>query len=48
MAASRTPRPPPIPPRHTEKKIMNARFQRISPFLWFDDQAEQAATLYTP
>jgi predicted 3-demethylubiquinone-9 3-methyltransferase (glyoxalase superfamily) len=26
---------------------MQARFQRITPFLWFDDQAEEAARLYT-
>lgn len=26
---------------------MHARFQRITPFLWFDDQAEQAADFYT-
>jgi predicted 3-demethylubiquinone-9 3-methyltransferase (glyoxalase superfamily) len=26
---------------------MNNRFQRITPFLWFDDQAEQAARFYT-
>jgi predicted 3-demethylubiquinone-9 3-methyltransferase (glyoxalase superfamily) len=25
---------------------MTTRFQRITPFLWFDDQAEQAAALY--
>jgi predicted 3-demethylubiquinone-9 3-methyltransferase (glyoxalase superfamily) len=25
---------------------MNGRFQRITPFLWFDDQAEQAANFY--
>ncbi|MGO4701446.1 VOC family protein [Dyella sp. 2RAB6] len=25
---------------------MTTRFQRITPFLWFDDQAEQAAKLY--
>lgn len=25
---------------------MTARFQRITPFLWFDDQAEQAAECY--
>ncbi|MBT2117971.1 VOC family protein [Dyella sp. LX-66] len=25
---------------------MTARFQRITPFLWFNDQAEQAAQLY--
>jgi len=26
---------------------MQARFQRITPFLWFDDQAEEAVRLYT-
>jgi predicted 3-demethylubiquinone-9 3-methyltransferase (glyoxalase superfamily) len=26
---------------------MNTRFQRIAPFLWFNDQAEEAATFYT-
>jgi predicted 3-demethylubiquinone-9 3-methyltransferase (glyoxalase superfamily) len=26
---------------------MQARFQRITPFLWFDDQAEEAARFYT-
>lgn len=26
---------------------MQARFQRITPFLWFDGQAEEAATFYT-
>lgn len=26
---------------------MNTRFQRISPFLWFDKQAEEAAAFYT-
>jgi predicted 3-demethylubiquinone-9 3-methyltransferase (glyoxalase superfamily) len=26
---------------------MNDRLQRITPFLWFDDQAEPAATFYT-
>lgn len=26
---------------------MPARFQRITPFLWFDDQAEEAARFYT-
>jgi predicted 3-demethylubiquinone-9 3-methyltransferase (glyoxalase superfamily) len=26
---------------------MNARFQRITPFLWFDDQAEEAVAFYT-
>jgi predicted 3-demethylubiquinone-9 3-methyltransferase (glyoxalase superfamily) len=26
---------------------MQARFQRITPFLWFDTQAEEAASLYT-
>ena len=25
---------------------MNTRFQRISPFLWFNDQAEEAAAFY--
>lgn len=25
---------------------MSARFQRITPFLWFDDQAEEAANFY--
>jgi predicted 3-demethylubiquinone-9 3-methyltransferase (glyoxalase superfamily) len=25
---------------------MNARFQRITPFLWFDDQAEEAVNFY--
>jgi predicted 3-demethylubiquinone-9 3-methyltransferase (glyoxalase superfamily) len=25
---------------------MSARFQRITPFLWFDQQAEEAATFY--
>jgi predicted 3-demethylubiquinone-9 3-methyltransferase (glyoxalase superfamily) len=25
----------------------NGRFQRITPFLWFDDQAEEAANFYT-
>ncbi|RUL67164.1 VOC family protein [Dyella dinghuensis] len=25
---------------------MNTRFQRITPFLWFDDQAEEAADYY--
>jgi predicted 3-demethylubiquinone-9 3-methyltransferase (glyoxalase superfamily) len=25
---------------------MNTRFQRIAPFLWFNDQAEEAATFY--
>ncbi|WP_205043215.1 hypothetical protein [Rhodanobacter glycinis] len=34
-------------PRHAEEKTTNARFQRITPFRWFDDQAEQAATFYT-
>jgi predicted 3-demethylubiquinone-9 3-methyltransferase (glyoxalase superfamily) len=27
-------------------RIMNSRFQRITPFLWFDDQAEEAANFY--
>ena len=26
---------------------MPARFQKITPFLWFDDQAEEAARFYT-
>src|SRR5436853_5212681 len=26
---------------------MNNRFQRITPFLWFDHQAEEAVTFYT-
>lgn len=26
---------------------MTSRFQRITPFLWFDTQAEEAAKLYT-
>jgi len=26
---------------------MNQRIQKISPFLWFDDQAEEAARFYT-
>lgn len=26
---------------------MQAKFQRIAPFLWFDDQAEEAAIFYT-
>ena len=25
---------------------MNTRFKRITPFLWFDDQAEEAANYY--
>jgi predicted 3-demethylubiquinone-9 3-methyltransferase (glyoxalase superfamily) len=30
-----------------EESMMSARFQRITPFLWFDKEAEQAATFYT-
>jgi len=26
---------------------MTTRFQRITPFLWFDTQAEEAARFYT-
>jgi predicted 3-demethylubiquinone-9 3-methyltransferase (glyoxalase superfamily) len=31
----------------SEETAMDTRFQRITPFLWFDDQAEQAARFYT-
>ncbi|MFC5489892.1 VOC family protein [Dokdonella soli] len=30
----------------SEEKPMQARFQRITPFLWFDTQAEEAANFY--
>jgi predicted 3-demethylubiquinone-9 3-methyltransferase (glyoxalase superfamily) len=31
----------------SRSNAMTARFQRITPFLWFDNQAEQAAAFYT-
>ena len=43
----RTARPSSTLPRHAEEKTRNTHFQRITPFRWFDDQAEQAATFYT-
>jgi predicted 3-demethylubiquinone-9 3-methyltransferase (glyoxalase superfamily) len=33
--------------QHEENFAMNSRFQRITPFLWFDSQAEEAARFYT-
>src|SRR5262249_47109653 len=39
---------PSNPPEHDEREpSMQKRIQRITPFLWFDDQAEEAVNFYT-
>ena len=34
------------PLHDSRRSAVNTRFQRITPFLWFDDKAEEAAHFY--